>query len=99
MFFCDITKKEGYISLVVISVGMICFLCLVIFTDTNDISFFGTLFFLLFSLVLIVPNRKKLHTLGFTKEKLKISYIALISSFLFSIFLNAELIYTNKAVV
>lgn len=99
IFFRDITRKEGFISLIVISTFVICCELLVQYTSRDNISVVGSIFSLIFCFFLIILNRKKMHTLGFTKIKLKETFITLVVLFVFALIVNIKQINMNKVTI
>lgn len=99
IFFSDIVKKEGFIALILISIYIICFVLLVMFTQKDNFFIVGIIFDLLFCLILIIFNRKKLHTLGFRKIKLKVTLVMLGVILALSLAANFKQINANEITI
>lgn len=96
IFFSDITKKEGFIALILIGIYIACFVLSVIFTNKETFFVVGMIFDFLYCLILIILNRKKLHTLGFRKTKLRETLILLGVLLALSLAVNLKQINANE---
>lgn len=100
ILFRDITKKDGYIALIlVVFVMVMCFCILAVFTDKDKIFLMGTIFLLLFSLLLTILNRKKLNTLGFRKIKWKETLVTLLTFLTLALVVNIKQIHAGKVTI
>ncbi|MCP1103172.1 membrane protease YdiL (CAAX protease family) [Aequitasia blattaphilus] len=97
--FQDITKKDGLFS-VIYSVGLISsFTLLVMFTNAKQIYVVGSIFSISFCLIAFILNKKKIHALGITKNKLKETLILFGIIFALALLLNLKKISTNEVTI
>lgn len=96
IYFSDIAKKEGFIALILIGIYIGCFVLSALFTDKDNFFVVATIFNLFYCLILIIANRKKLHTLGFRKIKLKETLLILGVILALSLAVNFKQINANE---
>jgi len=95
-FFSNIKKEEGVLALHLLIFFILCFALVAVFTDEDKFYIAGSLLMLIFGSILITLNIKKLDSIGFTKDKFKMTLVILIIMIALSLALNIEQIKNNE---